>query len=432
MGKLKPSTQISNELIQLLLESRNNSENIISELIRKTLKKEIQLILEEEVKSYLGRDYYQRIESPENKQGNRQDHDDYDSNDSALTYEKSAKPIYRNGYENYTIKTQVGKIPIDVPQLRNTDEPYRSVFMQNNKRICPEFEKMITQMYLRGCSTRDLEKVLVDQTGSPILSRSSVSMINQSLQREYEEFSTRDLSDLDVVYLFVDGVYESMRKQKSRKEAILCAWEILSDGTKQMLHLSLGNKENTQTWKEFFRHMLDRGLREPLLIISDGSTGLKKAISEVLTTTKHQRCIAHKLRNIANKLPDEHRSRVLEKIRNVYYQTNKEVAETLASKVVEEYSKVFSSAIKCFQEDFQSCIRFIEFPESHHKFIRTTNTLERAFEEQKRRTKIIPRFFTEDSCMNLVFGTLIMISSEWKSIKMSHYDKTILKNIRNI
>ena len=100
-----------------------------------------------------------------------------------------------------------------------------------------------------------------------------------------------------------------------------------------MLHLSLGNKENTQTWKEFFRHMLDRGLREPLLIISDGSTGLKKAISEVLTTTKHQRCIAHKLRNIANKLPDEHRSRVLEKIRNVYYQTNKEVAETFPNRV---------------------------------------------------------------------------------------------------
>jgi len=364
--------------------------------------------------------------------GNYSGDENYSEDEPSQDQNQEQKPIYRNGYENYTIKTQLGKIPIEVPQLRNTDEPYRSTFMQNNKKLSPDFEEMVTQMYLRGCSTRDLEKILIDQTGKPILSRSSVSKITQSLQEEYEAFINTDLSELDIVYLFVDGVYESMRMQKSRKEAILCAWGILSDGTKQMFHLRLGNKESYDTWKDFFQDMLGRGLREPLLIISDGSPGLKKALGEMFKFSKHQRCIAHKLRNIANKLPDEARERIMERIRNVYYQSDKQIAENLAAKVIEEYSVEYPSAVKCFQDDFDSCIRFMEFPERHHKFIKTTNVLERAFEEQKRRTKVIPRFFRESSCMNLVFGTLIQISEDWKSIKMSYYDKTLLKNIRKL
>lgn len=207
---------------------------------------------------------------------------------------------------------------------------------------------------------------------------------------------------------------------------------ILASGEKIMLHLSLGNKENYETWKEFFRDMLSRGLRVPMLIISDGGPGLKKAIEDCFPESMRQRCIAHKLRNIANKLSEEGQRKLMPLIKDVYYQTDHAIATMIAMKLIDDYSSEYPSAIKCFQEDLDSCLNFMKFPVGHHRFIRTTNLLERTFEEQKRRTKTIPRFFDEKSCIKLVYGTMIRVSEKWKKIKMTEYELTILRNMRSL
>jgi len=416
MHKILPSERISNEIKELLHRgiknkitsvSENNPEDIITLIFQKSLKKFIQEVLEEEVKDYLGRDPYERITGTENE-----------------------KPIYRNGYENKNVKSTMGKMKIDVPQLRNTDEPYRSEFLTKMSTISPELENLVKEMYVRGLSTRDIEDSLKANDGSLLISRTAVSKLTQTLNEEYEEFIRRDLSSYDVIYLFADGVYESFRKQTGAKEAILCCWAILSTGHKVLLHLALGNKESYECWKEFFLDMICRGLRAPLLITTDGAGGLKTAIEECFPETQRQRCIAHKLRNIANKLNEQGRQEVLPKIREIYYQTDKETAEFIASKIVDNYASLYPSAIKCFQEDFESCITFMNFPPGHHDYIRTTNLLERSFEEQKRRTKVIPRFFDETSCIKLVFSTLIRVSEKWKKIRMKDYDLILLKKLR--
>lgn len=189
-----------------------------------------------------------------------------------------------------------------------------------------ELERLVTEMYVRGLSTRDVEDLLRKENGELLLNRSSVSEITESLNEEYEKFIKRDLSSYDLIYLFVDGVYESLRKYSSRKEAILCAWGIVSSGEKVMLHLSLGNKESYDTWKEFFRDMVGRGLRVPMLIVSDGGPGVKKAIDDCFNDSLRHRCLAHKLRNISNKLSEEGRRELMPLIKNVYYQTDKETA----------------------------------------------------------------------------------------------------------
>ena len=207
--------------------------------------------------------------------------------------------------------------------------------------------------------------------------------------------------------MFVDGVYESLRRHRSRKEAILCAWGIVSSGEKVMLHLSLGNKESYDTWQEFFREILSRGLRVLMLIISDGGPGLKKAIDNCFSEILCQRCIAHKLKNISNKLDEEGRRELMPLIKDVYYQTDYDTAKLIAGKLIDKFLPVYPSAVKCFQEDLESCLNHMKFPSSHHRYIRTTNFLERTCAEQKRRTKVIPRFFSEKSCMKLIFGTMI-------------------------
>jgi transposase-like protein len=288
-------------------------------------------------------------------------------------------------------------------------------------------------MYARGLSTRDIEETLRDrETGKLLLSKDAVSELTEELWEEYERFCERDLSGYDVVYLFVDAVYESLRQQAGLKEAILCSWAITSGGHKVLLHIGLGNRESYESWREFFRHMNRRGLRMPLLVTSDGAPGLIKAIAECFPESRRQRCTFHKLQNIRNKLPQDVIDELYPQIRSVYYQTNEEIAKLYAAKIIDEYAAKYPSAIKSFQEDFEACIQHMVFPAGHQKHIMTTNLLERAFGEQKRRTKIIPRFFDEKSCLKLVYATMVRASQKWRRIKMSEYDLVLLRNLRKL
>ena len=406
MRKMQPSERISNEIAELIDTGCYQSEDLLSILIKKSVAKIIQETLEQEISDYLGRDYYQR--------------------------KSDAETGYRNGYEPKTFKTAEGKIKIDVPQLRNTDQTYRSSFLKRFGTNTSELERLAIEMYVRGLSTRDIEDTLKDSNGNNLISKDGVSQITASLSDEYDRFCQRDLSGYDVVYLFVDGVYESLRLSLGAKEAILCAWAILSDGRKVLLHLALGNKESYDCWKEFFRNMISRGLRMPLLVISDGAPGLIKAIDECFPKSKRQRCLVHKLRNIANKLPKEGIQQLLPQIKSVYYQTDREVAMIAATHLIDKFSNKYPAAIKCFQDDFENCLSFMEFPAGHHRHIRTTNLLERCFLEQKRRTKVIPRFLDEKSCLKLVYATLIRVSEKWNRISMNDLDLTLLKNIRKL
>ncbi len=407
MKKILPSERISNEISELLIQGSSTGEDLLTVLIQKSIKKLIQEVLEQEVQDYLGRGYYER----------RPD---------------SRRKGYRNGYEPKTVKTAEGKMVLEVPQLRNTETPYRSALLQQLSTISRELERLATEMYVRGLSTRDIEETLKDREGQPLVSKSAVSEITASLSEEYERFCQRDLSGYDVVYLFVDAVYESVRLTLGAKEAILCAWAILSNGRKVLLHLELGNKESYDCWLSFFRNMISRGLRAPLLITSDGAPGLIRAIEECFPQSKRQRCLVHKLRNIANKLPKDAIDEVMPKVKDVYYQTDREVAMLCATRLVEAYAQKYPAAIKCFQDDLECCLNHIDFPAGHHKHIRSTNLLERAFEEQKRRTKVIPRFLDEKSCLKLVYATLIRVSEKWRRVSMSEYDLTVLKNIRKL
>jgi transposase-like protein len=407
-NKILPSEKISNELSELFLNGKDSQEDLLGLILKKSLQKTVQELLEQEIEKKLGRGYYERKEEPEF------DH------------------IYRNGYETRKLKTAEGKVDIEVPQLRNTPEPHRSDVLKLLGQRSAELERIVTEMYVRGLSTRDIEDLLRTPEGELLLNRSSVSEVTKSLNEEYTRFINRDLGCYDLIYLFVDGVYESLRRMTGRKEAILCAWGILATGEKIMLHLSLGNRENCETWTEFFREMQNRGLRVPMLIISDGGPGLKKAIDDCFPESMRQRCVAHKLRNISNKLNEEGQQEVMQLIKDVYYQTDREIAKMISMKVIDDYSSKYPSAIKCFQEDLDSCLNFMKFPVGHHRFIRTTNLLERTFEEQKRRTKTIPRFFDEKSCIKLVFGTMIRVSEKWKRMKMTEYELTLQRNMRSL
>jgi transposase-like protein len=381
--------------------------DITSTILQLGMERLVQELVEQEVSDYLGREHYQRRQPGQVHRG------------------------YRNGYEPGRVRSAEGEVRVQVPQVRDSPEPYRSMLMSFLESHTDVLERLTVEMYARGLSTRDIEAAFVDATGDRLLSRTAVSEVTEVLWEEYESFSQRDLAGFELEYLFLDAVYESLRQQGGGREGILCAWGICADGRKVMLHLALGNKESYQNWLDFLRDMVKRGLQTPVLITSDGAPGLIRAIEEVFAHSLRQRCLAHKMRNVLDKVPDQARPEVKAAVQAAYYAPNQEVAEMMASDLLTTYRDTYPAAMKSFQDDWEACIAYLRCPRVHHKRIRTTNLLERSFLEQRRRTKVIPRFFSERSCLKLVFATLWRASQRWQNVKMSEFERQQLKLLRH-
>ncbi len=395
-----------NEVEELLSQGLDGEGEITSALARLGMEWLMQELVEQEVTDYLDRGHYQRRQPEQEHRG------------------------YRNGYEPGRIRTAEGEIVVQVPQVRDAPETYRSrlmTFLRGNSDV---LERLAVEMYARGLSTRDIELALEEATGSRLLSRTAVSQITEVLWAEYEAFAERDLSSFEVEYLFLDAVYESLRQQGGGKEGILCAWAICADGRKVMLHLALGNKESYPNWLEFLRDMVRRGLQLPVLVTTDGAPGLIRAVEEVFPTSLRQRCLAHKTRNVTDKVPQAVRDEVKNAVRAAYYAPNRQVAEMIAADVLETYQGVYPAAMRSFQDDWEASIAYLRCPAIHHKRIRTTNLLERSFLEERRRTGTIPRFFSEKSCLKLVFATLWRASQRWQGVRMTEVERQQLQLLR--
>lgn len=400
MERIPPSQKVRqriNAFLQGGVDGADGDE-ISTTVIRLGIERLIQEMLEEEVQDYLGRDRYERRSPEQEHRG------------------------YRNGYEAGRVRTSEGGVVVQVPQVREAPETYRSRFMARLRGHSEVLERLAAEMYVRGLSTRDIEDAIAEATGERLLSRTAVSRLTESLWEDYQAFVARDLSGFAVEYLFLDAVFESLRQQGGGKEGILCAWAICADGRKLLLHMALGNKESYHNWLDFLRDMVRRGLSVPVLITTDGAPGLIRAVGEVFPKSLRQRCLAHKTRNIVDKVPERGREDVKSAVQGAYYAPNQEIAEMVATDVLKTYQDEYPSAMASFRDDWEACIAYLRCPAIHHKRIRTTNLLERSFLEQRRRTKVIPRFFTEKSCLKLVFSTLWQASLRWQGVRMSEFE----------
>jgi transposase-like protein len=381
-NRIPPSERLSKEILEMVqnLTETGSNKALLSKLIELSIRKTMQEVLEKEVTEHIGKDYY---ESGSDRNG------------------------YRNGYKPAHIKTSENKLLIERPQVDDSLEPFRSKIWKHIKGNTERLEHIAVEMYARGCSTKDIETLLKDEYGNILLSKSAISSLNERLWHEYEAFCKSDLSSYDVVYIFCDAVYESLRLHKSAKEGILVVWAILSSGSKVLLTMELGNKESYDDWLQVFRNLRKRGLNDPVLGTSDGAPGLIKAFEEAFPKTLRQHCLVHKKRNILNKVPQEIASEVKIYLNSVYFAPDKKSAYAQAQSFRNHYGQLYPSAVKSFDEDLDACLKHLECPVQHRKYISSTNLLERAFLEEKRRSNALPRFFDEKSGLKLAFASLV-------------------------
>jgi putative transposase len=336
---------------------------------------------------------------------------------------------YRNGYRAGRVKSAEGAIDYSAPQIADRSEPFRSRLRAVVRGRTEELEALAVEMYARGLSTRDIEALFADQNGASLLSRTAVSEITERLWAEYEAFTTRDLSEFEITYLFVDGIAERLHLGQPR-EAVLAAWGILADGKKALLHLAPGTKEDTASCREFFQDMRRRGLPDPLLVASDGAPGMIRAIEECLPRSLRQRCLAHKMRNLQSKVPDEVWPELKARAAACYQAASPALARLLRDDIAATYARDLPSAVACLDDDFEACIAHLRFPLGHRRAIRTTNLLERLFGEERRRTKVIPHAFGERAVLKLMYAALIRAAERWRGIKISEFEQRQAKGIR--
>ncbi len=398
-------------MVQEQYHGEDGAEELTSTLVRAGFRRLLEEMLEAEVSECLGREPYER--SPDALVG------------------------YRNGYKERRIDTAEGRVPVRVPQVRDTEDPYRSRLWQAMRKRTEILERLVVEMYVRGLSTRDVEDTLKGlgeglDDGQSLLSRSSVSRVTEVLWEEYEAFSERDLSGFGVVYLFCDAVYESLRQQANMDEAVLLTWRILQDGRKVLIHMSLGNKESEEDWLEHLRDMVRRGLPTPLTVTTDGAAGLIKAVETMWAGSERIRCWMHKMGNVLDKVPDTVRPELKAYLQDIRDAPSHRAGERRLKCVIDRYEAQYPSAIKSLKNDAAASLAHLKLPRRHQKSIRTTNLVERSFEEERRRAKVLPRFRTERECLKLVFGVLWRASERWQRVTFSEHEQRQLQPYKDL
>jgi putative transposase len=406
MPRIAPSTKVREEIARLLRDGVPKDQDVVGTLLRLGAQRVAQELLEEEATDFLGRDRYVRHRGAGPHRG------------------------YRNGYEPGRVRTAEGDIPLQLPQLRQTPVPYQSRLLSFLRGHTDVLDRLVAEMYARGLSTRDIEDTFRDVTGASLVSASGVSVVTARLWEEYQAFTRRDLSGFAVEYLFLDAIYESLRLQGGGAEGLLCAWGILADGRKVLLHLALGNKESYRCWLGMLRDMVRRGLRPPVSITSDGAPGLLRAIKETWPKSLRIRCWVHRMRNVLDKVPDAARTEVKAHLVAIRDAPTYEIGRQTALAVLGRFESVFPTAMASLRDDLEASLAHLRLPVAHHKYVRTTNLIERSFLEERRRTKIIPRFFDERSCLKLVYATLVRASQRWQRIRINDVERAFLARLR--
>jgi len=403
--RIPPSQEMWQDLEQQLGEGGEGGGNPFDSFVQESARYVLQVAVEKEVTEYLGREPYQRRKG-------------------------AGQEGYRNGYEPKGVTTEGGRVTVKVPQVRN-QVPFHSAVLDQFTKGTPVLKRLVLSLYVRGLSTRDIERSFEEAFGGRVLSKSAVSEVTQTLGETFEEWRRRDLSSLEVVYLFLDGFYVRLREGASERAGLLCAYGILETGQKVLLSVTLGEQESEEGWLDCLRDLVERGLKSPLLVIADGAPGLRKAVRRVFPKALFQRCQVHKMRNFLCKLPRQLQGVMKGRLQRVFHEApDYATAVKWGKELMAEYRDQHPSAMECLEKDLEECLTYLKFPKAHGKRIRTTNLLERTFGEGRRRTKVVPFFFKERAGLNLVFASLLTASKKWRGLHMTPAIQLELKQLR--
>lgn len=337
--------------------------------------------------------------------------------------------VVRNGHAApRTITTAAGAIEIRAPRVddRRIDPEtgercrFRSAIVPPWCRKSPKVAEVLPLMYLHGMSTGDFTPALSEFFGSGAgLSASVITRLTKQWQDERAAFARRDLSGVDYVYTWADGIHFNVRLEEER----LCALVIVgvrADGTKELVAIEDGYRESTESWADVLRDLKRRGMRAPVLAVGDGALGFWGALREVFPTTSAQRCWVHKVANVLSALPKSAQPtarRLLSEIRDA---EDRDLATKAIHAFAEAYATKYPKAVAKIVDDTETLLAFFDFPAEHWIHLKTTNPIESTFATVRLRTKVTKGPGSRAAGLAMAFKLIESAQDRWRAVNGSH------------
>ena len=367
---------------------------VLEEMVRLKVQEYIQEILEDEVEAFLGRKKSERIKMVD------------------------ATPGYWNGHgKPKKFSVMNGTVTLRRPRVRDTEGQFESKIIPFFKRRSKEVGQLLPELYLHGLARGDFELALRGLLGEGApLSASSIERLKSKWQMEYEEWKQRDMSSLEVVYQWADGIYVKAGLEKD-KAALLIIIGALTNGKKVFLACESGYRESKESWSGVLRNLTNRGLRLGRLTIADGHLGIWSALGEIHPEGKEQRCWNHKIRNILDCLPKRIRSEAGEYLKRIPYAETLTECVRLRDTFINRYRKDYPKAVEKLLTDWDRMVTFYSFPKEHWVHIRTTNVVESPFSSVRLRTNAAKRFKKVQSATAMIWKLLQVAEKNLRALK---------------
>jgi putative transposase len=361
--------------------------------VREQIQRFIQALLEEEVTALLGRPKSARRATVDVAAG------------------------MRNGYgKPRRLSLTAGTITVRRPRVRGLAERFVSRVLPRFKRRTREVGELLPQLYLHGLALGDFELALRGLLGDAApLSAASLTRLKAGWQLEYEAWKQRRLEDLEVVYVWADGLYVKAGLEDT-KAALLVMIGALTDGRKVVLAVESGQRESKASWGAVLRDLRARGLQPWRCTIADGHLGIWAALAEQQPTAAEQRCWNHRITNVLDAMPTKHQTQARTLLCAMPYAESQTACEELRAHFVQRYRPLAPKAVERLLADWERLVTFYQFPREHWRHLRTTNVVESPFAAVRLRTTAAKRFKKVDSATAIIWKVLQIAETTFRRL----------------
>jgi putative transposase len=376
--------------------------------IRGKVQELVQTILEEEVTELLGRSRSER----------RQQVD--------------SLPGYRNGYgKERNLTLSCGTITLRRPRVRGLEGKFESRVLPLFARRTREVNQLIPELYLHGLAQGDFDLALRGLLGEEApISAGTVARLKEVWQGELAQWKERPLAGLEVVYLWVDGVYVKAGLEKE-KAALLVAIGGLSDGRKVVLAVQPGYREATESWSGVLRDLKQRGMNNPRLVVGDGHLGIWGALSNVYPGAEEQRCWNHKIVNVLDKLPRKVQVEAKGRLQKIVYSQSQQESEEHRDRFLKWCQEGdYPRAAATLERDWDRMVTFYQFPQEHWRHLRTTNPVESPFAGLRLRTDAAKRYKKVDNATAVIWKMLLLGEQRFRKLNAPERMKEVFLGVR--
>lgn len=382
----------------------------LDEWVRARVQGYLQDLLEEEVTELLGRTRSQRRAAVD------------------------APPGYRNGYGKPRKLTLAGgTITVRRPRVRSLEERFESRILPLFAKRTATVSELLPELYLHGLAEGDFDLALRGLLGQDApLSAATIARLKAKWQTEYEQWASRSLAELEVVYLWADGIYVKAGLEKE-KAALLVVVAALSDGRKLILAVRPGYRESVESWAAVLRDLKARGMNAPRLLVADGHLGIWGALANVYPKADEQRCWNHRILNVLDKLPRKAQTAGRELLTKIPYAESRKQAERLKREFQAWCRRHgHDEAAALLDHDWERMVTFYRYPKEHWIHLRTTNVVESPFAAVRLRTAAAKRYKKVANATAVIWKVLLLAERRFRKLNAPNLLKDVFPGVRYV